>query len=76
MEHDISDILLISISLCFIIGGSLFAAIVVGKEYGVLEIPYGPYILLIIAVIIVILAGMIVITGTENEEEKKQGGWF
>jgi hypothetical protein len=69
MEHDISDTLLISISLCFIIGGSVFAAMVVGKEYGVLEIPYGPYILLVIAVLIVILAGLIVITGTEREKE-------
>jgi TRAP-type C4-dicarboxylate transport system permease small subunit len=69
MEHDISDILLISISLCFIIGGSIFAAMVVGMEYGVLEIPYGPYILLVIAVVIVVLAGLIVITGTEREKE-------
>jgi hypothetical protein len=70
MEHDISDTLLISISLCFIIGGSVFAAMVVGKEYGVLEIPYGPYILLVIAVVIVILAGLIVITGIQKEQEK------
>jgi len=69
MEKDISDILLISISLCFIIGGSIFAAMVIGKEYGVLEIPYGPYILLGIAVVIVILAGLIVITGTDKEPE-------
>lgn len=69
MEHDVSDVLLISISLCFIIGGSLFAAMVVGREYGALEIPYGPYILLVIAVVIVILAGLIVITGTENEKK-------
>jgi len=69
MEHDISDILHISISLCFIIGGSIFAAMVVGMEYGVLEIPYGPYILLVIAVVIVILAGLIVITGMEREKE-------
>jgi len=67
MEHDISDTLLISISLCFIIGGSIFAAMVVGKDYGVLEIPYGPYILLVISVVIVILAGLIVITGTAKE---------
>jgi TRAP-type C4-dicarboxylate transport system permease small subunit len=77
MEHDISDILLISISLCFIIGGSLFAAMVLGKEYRVFEIPFGPYILLVIAVVIAILAGLIVLTGTEKEEEKKPpGGWF
>ena len=69
MEHDISDTLLISISLCFIIGGSIFAAMVIGREYGVLEIPYGPYILLVIAIVIVILAGLIVITGTDNEKE-------
>jgi len=69
MGYDRSEILLISISLCFIIGGSIFAAMVVGEEYGVLEIPYGPYILLIIAVIIVILAGLIVLTGTEKEEK-------
>jgi TRAP-type C4-dicarboxylate transport system permease small subunit len=69
MEHDISDILLISISLCFIIGGSIFAAMVLGMEYGVLEIPYGPYILLVIAIVIVILAGLIVITGTDDEKE-------
>ena len=69
MEHDISDILLISISLCFVIGGSIFAVMVVGSEYGVLEIPYGPYILLVIAVVIVILAGLIVITGTEKEKK-------
>jgi TRAP-type C4-dicarboxylate transport system permease small subunit len=69
MEHDISEILLISISLCFIIGGSVFAAMVIGKEYGVLEIPYGPYILLLIAVVIVILAGLIVITGMEKKKE-------
>jgi hypothetical protein len=40
---------------------------VVGKDYGVLEIPYGPYILLVISVVIVILAGLIVITGTAKE---------
>ena len=69
MEHDISDTLLISISLCFIIGGTIFAAMVVGREYGVLDIPYGPYILLIIAVAIVILAGLIVITGTDKDKK-------
>jgi len=69
MEHDISDTPLISISLCFVIGGTIFAAMVVGKEYGVLDIPYGPYILLVIAVAIVILAGLIVITGTDKEKE-------
>ena len=69
MEHDISDILLISISLCFVIGGSIFAVMVVGSEYGVLEIPDGPYVLLVIAVVIVILAGLIVITGTEKEKK-------
>ena len=69
MEPDRSEILLISISLCFIIGGTLFAAMVIGREYGVLEIPYGPYLLLIIAVIIVILAGLIVLTGTDEAKE-------
>ena len=76
MVHDFSDTLLISISLCFVVGGSIFAAMVVGKEYGVLEIPYGPYILLVIAVIIAILAGLIVLTGTEKGNEEKPGGWF
>ncbi|HTY51560.1 MAG TPA: hypothetical protein VMB35_00020 [Methanomicrobiales archaeon] len=76
MVHDFSDTLLISISLCFVVGGSIFAAMVVGREYGVLEIPYGPYILLVIAVIIAILAGLIVLTGTEKEKEEKPGGWF
>jgi len=69
MDHDKSDILLISISLCFVIGGSLFAAMVVGREYGVLEIPYAPQILLVIAVVIAILAGLVVITGTESEKK-------
>ena len=72
-KRDVSDTLLISISLCFIVGGSVFAAMVVGREYGVLDIPYGPYILLVIAVVIVILAGLIVLTGTDEEEEKKAG---
>jgi len=69
MEPDKSEILLISISLCFVIAGSIFAAMVIGREYGILEIPYGPYLLLIIAVIIVILAGLIVITGTDEKTE-------
>ena len=69
MAHDTSEILLVSISLCFIIGGSIFAAMVVGREYGVLEIPYGPYILLVLAVVIAVLAGLIVITGTEREKK-------
>ena len=72
-KRDVSDTLLISISLCFIVGGSVFAAMVVGREYGVLDIPYGPYILLVIAVVIVILAGLIVLTGTDEEQEKKAG---
>ena len=70
MEHDISDTLLISISLCFIIGGTIFTLMVLGREYGTFEIPYGPYILLTIAVLIVILAGLIVIFGVELEEKK------
>jgi hypothetical protein len=71
MGYDRGEILLICITLCFIVGGSIFAAMVVGWEYGVLEIPYGPYILLIIAVIIVILAGLIVIIGVEPGEKEK-----
>ena len=67
MVYDRSEILLMSISLCFVIGGSVFAVMIVGREYGVLEVPYGPYILLVIAVLIVILAGLIVITGMEKE---------
>ncbi len=67
MAYDRSEILLMSISLCFIIGGTIFAVMIVGREYGVLEVPYGPSILLVIAVVIVILAGLIVITGTEKE---------
>jgi hypothetical protein len=70
MAYDKSEILLISISLCFIIGGSVFAAMVVGREYGIFEVPYWPYILLIIAVVIVILAGLIVLTGTEKERKE------
>jgi uncharacterized membrane protein YoaK (UPF0700 family) len=69
MGYDTGEILLIAITLCFVIGGTIFAAAVVGAEYGVLEIPYWPYILLVLAVIIVILAGAIVITGTEKEEK-------
>jgi hypothetical protein len=68
MSHDRSEILLIGITLCFVIGGSIFAAMVVGTEYGVLEIPYGPYLLLIIAVVIVILSGLLVITGTPEKK--------
>ena len=76
MEPEKSEILLISISLCFIIGGTIFAAMVVGREYGILEIPYAPYILLIIAVIIVILAGLIVIFGEEQGEKgEKEKAW-
>ena len=71
MGYDKSEILLISITLCCIIGGSIFAATVVGGEYGVLEVPYGPYILLVLAVIIVILAGMIVIIGVEPGEKER-----
>ena len=69
MKPDKNEILLISISLCFIIGGTIFAAMVIGREYGVLEIPYGPYLLLIIAIVIVILAGLIVIFSTEEKKE-------
>ncbi|HMA05710.1 MAG TPA: hypothetical protein VKO45_07260 [Methanomicrobiales archaeon] len=72
MGYDRSEILLIAITLCFVIGGSIFAVMVVGAEYGVLEVPYGPYILLVLAVIIVILAGLMVITGTKKDE--KQAG--
>jgi hypothetical protein len=68
MSHDRSEILLIGITLCFVIGGSIFAAMVVGAEYGVLEIPYGPYLLLIIAVVIVVLSGLLVITGTPEKK--------
>jgi TRAP-type C4-dicarboxylate transport system permease small subunit len=71
MNPDKSELLLISISLCFIIGGTIFAATVIGREYGILEIPYAPYILLAIAIIIVILAGLIVIFGEDQPEEKK-----
>ena len=74
MGYDRSEILLIAITLCVVIGGSVFAAMVVGAEYGVLEIPYGPYILLILAVIIVILVGLLVVTGIPEDE--KQAGWF
>jgi hypothetical protein len=70
MEPDRSDILLISISLCFIVGGILFALMVLGRAYGTFEIPYGPYILLAIAVLIVILAGLIVVFGVELEEKQ------
>ena len=70
MAYDRSEILLISISLCFIIGGSIFAAVVLGKEYGVFEVPYWPYILLVISVVIAILAGLIVLTGTGTEGKK------
>jgi hypothetical protein len=44
---------------------------VVGSEYGVLEIPYGPFFLLILAVIIAILAGLIVLVGVEPGEKEK-----
>jgi len=70
MEPDRSEILLISISLCFIIGGTLFALMVLARQYGTFAIPYGPYILLGIAVLIVILAGLIVVFGVEFEEKK------
>jgi hypothetical protein len=68
MSHDRSETLLIGITLCFVIGGSIFAAMVVGAEYRVLEIPYGTYLLLIIAVVIVILSGLLVITGTREKK--------
>jgi hypothetical protein len=68
MSYDWSEILLIGITLCFVIGGSIFAAMVVGAEYGVLEIPSGPYLLLVIAVVIAILAGLLVITGTQEKK--------
>jgi hypothetical protein len=74
MAHDRSEILLISISLCFIVGGSIFAAAVLGREYGIFEVPYWPYILLVIAVVIVILAGLIVLTGTDRDERKQGPG--
>jgi hypothetical protein len=72
MEPDRSEILLISISLCFIIGGVIFALMVLAREYGTFQVPYGPYILLGIAVLIVILAGLIVLFGVELEEKQ---GW-
>jgi hypothetical protein len=71
MGYDRSEILLISITLCCIVGVSIFAAMVVGSEYGVLEVPYGPYILLVLAVIIAILAGLIVLVGVETGEKEK-----
>ncbi|MDD1662044.1 MAG: hypothetical protein LUO97_06075 [Methanomicrobiales archaeon] len=71
MGYDKSEILLISITLCCIVGASIFAAMVVGRGYGVLEVPYGPYVLLILAVIIVILAGLIVIVGVKPGEKEK-----
>lgn len=71
MGYDKSEILLISITLCCIAGVSLFVAMVLGSEYGVLEVPYGPYILLILAVIIAILAGLIVLVGVEPGEKEK-----
>ena len=70
MGYNTSEILLIGITLCFIAGGTIFAAAVVGAEYGVLEIPSWPYILLVLAVVIVILAGAMVITGSEKEEKR------
>ncbi len=70
MGYDRSEILLICISLCAVAGGSIFAIQVVGTEYGVLEIPYWPYILLVLAVIIAILSGFIVLTGTERKKEQ------
>jgi len=72
MAFDRGDILLIGISLCFIVGGIIFALMVLGKEFGTIQVPYGPYILLAIAVLIVILAGLIVIFGVELEEKP---GW-
>ena len=50
MKPDRSEILLISISLCFIIGGLIFTLMVLGRQYGTFEIPFGPLILLAIAV--------------------------
>lgn len=70
MKPDRSEILLISISLCFIVGGILFILMILARQMGTFEIPFGPYILLAIAVLIVILAGLIVIFGVELEEEK------
>ncbi|HVN64989.1 MAG TPA: hypothetical protein VMT31_00035 [Methanomicrobiales archaeon] len=72
MKPDRSEMLLISISLCFIIGGIIFTLMVLGRQFGTFEIPYGPYILLAIAVLIVILAGLIVVFGVELEEKQ---GW-
>jgi hypothetical protein len=71
MGYDKGEILLMSITLSCIVGVSVFAAMVVGWEYGVLEVPYGPYILLVLAVIIVILAGLIVIVGVEPGEKER-----
>jgi hypothetical protein len=70
MEPNRGEILLISISLCFIIGGTIFALMVLARQYGTFEVPFGPYILLAIAVLIVILAGLIVVFGVELEEKK------
>jgi hypothetical protein len=70
MEMDRSEILLIGISLCFIVGGIMFILMILARQMGTFEIPYGPYILLAIAVLIVILAGLIVIFGVELEEKK------
>jgi hypothetical protein len=71
MEMDRSEILLIGISLCFIVGGIMFILMILARQMGTFEIPYGPYILLAIAVLIVILAGLIVIFGEDQPEEKK-----
>jgi hypothetical protein len=70
MEMDRSEILLIGISLCFIVGGIMFILMILARQMGTFEIPFGPYILLAIAVLIVILAGLIVIFGVELEEKK------
>jgi hypothetical protein len=43
---------------------------VLGREFGTFEVPYGPYILLLAAVLIVILAGLIVLFGVELEDKK------
>jgi len=72
MKMDRSEILLICISLCFIIGGIVFVLMILARQMGTFEIPFGPFILLAIAVLIVILAGLIVLFGVELEEKQ---GW-
>ena len=72
MGFDKGEILLIAISLCFIVGGIIFALMVLAREYGTFQVPYGPLLLLGIAILIVILAGLIVLLGVELEEKQ---GW-